>query len=271
VARFSETLIERSGYAAGGFADVYDAYRPQPPAAVLDILQLVAQVDRPRFVVDLGAGTGLSTRAWTDRADSVVGVEANRSMLERAQAATEANNVRYMEAFADATTLPSGRADIVTCAQAFHWMDPGPVLAEAARLLRAGGIFAAYDYDVPPVVHPDVDDAFAALFEARRAARNRLGLEAGASTWPKESHAERIRESGHFRYTRELVCHGWDKADARRIVGLADSIGGPLALFQASAPEVATAHARLTETADDVLGADIWPMVLCYRIRLGIV
>jgi SAM-dependent methyltransferase len=271
VARFSETLIERSGYAAGGFADVYDAYRPQPATAVLDLLQVVAQADRPRLVVDLGAGTGLSTRAWADRADSVIGVEANRSMLQRARTATEATNVRYVEAFADATTVPSGRADIVTSAQAFHWMDPGPVLAEAARVLRVGGIFAAYDYDVPPVVHPDVDDAFEALIGARRAARSRLGLEAGASTWQKESHADRIRESGHFRYTRELVCHGWDKADARRIVGLAESIGGPLALFQASAPELATAYARLTETADAVLGADVRPMVLCYRIRLGIV
>jgi SAM-dependent methyltransferase len=271
VARFSETLIGRSGYDARGFADVYDAHRPKPPGALLDILQLAAQVDRPRLVVDLGAGTGLSTRAWADRADSVVGVEANPSMVERARSSTDATNVRYVDAFADATGLPSGEADLVTCAQAFHWMDPSPVLREVARVLGPRGVFAAYDYDVPPVVHPDVDDAFGALFEARRAARSRLGLEAGASTWPKESHAERIRESGHFRYTRELVCHGWDEADARRIVGLAETIGGPPALFDGSAPEVATAYARLTETADDVLGADIRPMVLCYRIRLGIV
>ena len=270
MARFSETLIGRSGYERGGFADVYDAYRPRPAAAVLDILQLVAQVERPRVVVDLGAGTGLSTRVWGDRADRVVGVEANPSMLERARRATDAPNVRYVEAFADATGLPPGDADIATCAQAFHWMDPGPVLAEAARLLRPGGVFAAYDYDVPPVVHPDVDEAFSALFEARGAARSRLGLEAGATTWPKESHIDRIRESGHFRHAREVVCHGWDEADAARIVGLAKSIGGPLALFDGSAPEVAAAFAQLKQSAHDVLGADIRPMLLCYRIRLGI-
>jgi SAM-dependent methyltransferase len=270
VAGFSETLIERSGYERGGFADLYDAYRPRPAAAVLDILQLVAQVDRPRLVVDLGAGTGLSTRVWADRADRVVGVEANPSMLERARSATDAPTVRYVEAFADASGLPPRDADIVTCAQAFHWMDPWAVLAEAARLLRPGGVFAAYDYDVPPVVHPDVDEAFGALFEARGAARSRLGLQAGASRWPKESHVERIRDSGHFRHARELVCHGWGEADAARVVGLAESIGGPLALFDGSAPEVAAAFERLAKTADDVLRADTWPMVLCYRMRLGI-
>ena len=40
-------------------------------------------------------------------------------------------------------------------------MEPQPVLAEAARVLRSGGIFAAYDYDVPPVIHPVLDAVFA--------------------------------------------------------------------------------------------------------------
>ena len=270
MAGFSATLIQRSGYEAAGFADIYDANRPKPPAAVLDILQLLAQVERPRLVVDLGAGTGLSTRVWAERAERVVGVEANPRMLERARSATEAPNVRYVEGFADATGLPPRSSDIVTCAQAFHWMDPRLVLAEAALLLRPGGVFAAYDYDVPPVVHPEVDEAFGALFAARGAARSRLGLEAGATTWPKESHLERLRESGHFRFAREVVCHGWDETDAARIVGLAESIGGPLALFHGSAPEVGAAFDRLTTTAHDVLGAEIRPMVFCYRIRLGI-
>lgn len=270
MARFSQTLIERSGYERDGFAAVYDTYRPTPPAALLDLLQLVSQAERPRLVVDLGAGTGLSTRVWGVRADSVVGVEANRRMLERARAATEAPNVRFVEAFADTTGLPSGGADIVTCAQAFHWMEPQPVLAEAARLLRPGGIFAAYDYDVPPVVHPDVDDAFRALFEARKSARSRLRIEAGASRWPKERHLESIRESGRFRYTRELLCHGWDAADAARIVGLAKSIGA-FGLPGDSAPEVRDAFRQLQETAEDILGAHSRPMALCYRIRLGVV
>jgi SAM-dependent methyltransferase len=266
---FSRTLIGRSGYQREGFADVYDAHRPAPPAALLDILELLAQVERPRLVVDLGAGTGLSTRVWADRADEVIGVEANAAMLERARAAAAAN-VRYVGAFAAATGLDGGRADVVTCAQAFHWMEPGAVLAEAARLLRPGGVFAAYDYDVPPLVQPDVDAAFEAHFEARRAARGRLGIEAGANTWPKERHADQIRASGHFRFARELVCHGRGEANAARIVGLAESIGGPRALFGSAAPEVEESFLLLRETAARVLGDRNWPMFVCYRIRAGI-
>jgi SAM-dependent methyltransferase len=160
---FSQELIGRSGYLNEGFADVYDRYRPSPPSEVLDVLTVVAGVERPGLVVDLGCGTGLATRAWAERVDEVIGVEPNPRMLERARAATEQSNVRYVEAFGAETRLPDGRADLVTSFQSFHWMEPQPVLAEAARILRDGGVFAACDYDVPPFVEPEVDAAFSAL------------------------------------------------------------------------------------------------------------
>ena len=43
------------------------------------------------------------------------------------------------------------------------------MLTEAARMLRHGGVFAAYDYDVVPVIQPDVDAAFVAHVAARSA------------------------------------------------------------------------------------------------------
>jgi len=270
VGGFSEHLIERSGYAREGFAQVYDRYRPSPPAALLDLLTLVARIERPRLVVDLGSGTGLSTRVWSARAHEVVGVDANAAMVERAREVTDAPNVRYVNAFGAETGLAEGAADIVTCAQAFHWMEPAPVLAEAARILRRGGVFAAYDYDVPPIVEPEVDAAFEEHHQARGAARRRLGIEAGAARWWKDRHLERIRESGHFRFAREAVCHGWDGADAARMVGLAESIGGPRELFGGAAPEVAETFERLRGVAERVLGDHTWPMVVCYRVRLGI-
>jgi SAM-dependent methyltransferase len=270
VSEFSRTLIERSGYEEDGFAEVYDRHRPSPPAALLDILTLVARVERPRLVVDLGSGTGLSTRVWADRAEEVVGIEPNARMSEQARLVTRAPNVRYVDAFASETSLAAGSADVVTCSQAFHWMEPVAVLTEAARILRPGGVFAAYDYDVPPVVNPDVDGAFIAHFAARRAARARLMLVAGGDRWPKAQHLERVRDSGLFRLARELVCHGFDETDAARVAGMAESMGGPRALFSDDAPEVEATFTELARVAHDVLGDRTWPMVVCYRVRLGI-
>jgi SAM-dependent methyltransferase len=250
------------------FAEDYDRYRPRPPDALLDLLVRFAGVERPALVVDLGSGTGLSTRAWVGRAERVVGVEPDERM--RAVAEAHGGGAEYVAASASATGLPDGCADIVTCSQSLHWMEPEPTFAEVGRVLRPGGVFAAYDYDVPPLVQPDVDAAFDAHLATRGDARRRLGIEAGASTWPKERHVERIRASGHFRIAREAVCHGWAETDAEHLIGLAESIGGPRALFGDAAPEVVESFDALRKTAERVLGGRRWPMVLCYRLRVGI-
>jgi len=65
---FSRQAIRQSGYLRAGFADHYDEFRPSPPAVLLDALTRYAGPSAPRLVVDLGSGTGLSTRAWAARA-----------------------------------------------------------------------------------------------------------------------------------------------------------------------------------------------------------
>jgi SAM-dependent methyltransferase len=267
---FSQRLIERSGYQHEGFPEVYDRYRPSPPGTVLDVLSFLVGRARPRLAVDLGCGTGLATRTLAARAEAVIGIEPNPKMLAQARAATGPDDVRYLEGYGNETGLDGDSADLVTAWQAFHWMEPQPVLAEAARILRGGGVFAACDYDVPPLVEPEVDSAFTALLRARREARQRLGLPAGATSWPKELHLDQIQASGRFRYVREVVANGWWETDAERMVGLAESIGGPHELFGDAAPEVGETFDCLRETATRVLGNRTWRALLCYRIRAGI-
>jgi SAM-dependent methyltransferase len=233
---------------------------------LLDLLCQVAQAERPRLVVDLGCGTGLSTRAWADRAEEAVGVEASEAMHARAEAETRAANVRYVNAFADATGLRSGTADIVTCSQSFHWMEPGSTLAEVARILRPGGIFAAYDYDWPPVVHWEVEAAFEVLLDRL----GELREPSGRSSYEKQGHLGRIAESGHFRYTREVVFHGREQGSAERIVGMAMSLGPLTVLLESGVTEEELGLAQLREAANRVLGDRDVSMFMCYRARLGL-
>ena len=258
----SAELLELAGYTDPRFPPGYHAHRPSPPDALLDLLLLAAQVERAGVVVDLGSGTGLSTRAWAARADEVVGVEASAEMRGHAERATDAPNVRFVHAFADATGLPDGAADIVTCSQSFHWMEPEPTLAEAARILRPGGVFAAYDYDWPPVVHWEIELAFDDL-------RNAL-VPHRAGNLRKEGHLHLLRESGLFRYTREALVHSRDRGSAERLVGMAMSLGTLSVALDRGVSEATLGLEKLRETAERLLGDRDVSWFMCYRVRLGI-
>jgi SAM-dependent methyltransferase len=267
VDQWSEQLLRSSGYERTGFAAGFDSNRPAPPPVLLDILCLAAQVDSPRLVIDLGSGTGLSTRPWAERADQVIGVEASPEMRAQAEAATGADNVRFVQAYAQATGLPDGEADLVTCSQALHWMEPEPTFAEAARLLRPGGVFAAYDYDWPPVVNWEVESAFEEVLRRVRAGRRPDG---SPMRFSKEGHLDRIKGSGHFRYAREIVFHSRDRADAQRIVGMAFSLGPLTVLLGNGQSEEELGLAALREASERALGDRTVDIFVGYRIRLGV-
>jgi SAM-dependent methyltransferase len=233
-----------------------------------NLLCRLARVERPRLVVDVGSGTGLSTRAWADRADEVVGVEPNAEMRAAAEADTPSSNVRYVEGYSDDIALPDHSADVVTYSQSLHWMNPGPTFTEAARILRPGGVFAAYDYELPPSVDWEVDAAFEYfLLRVGKFRRERLSIPPAEKT----GHVPRMRESGLFRYVRELGVSAEDRADAGRVVGLALSLGPVGRLLDEGLSEDEIGLAGLRETADRVLGDRPSTWTLSYRVRLGVV
>jgi SAM-dependent methyltransferase len=266
VTEFSRDLIDSSGYERPGFAEGYDRNRPRPPTALLEWLCRYARVERPALVVDLGCGTGLSTRAWSGRAERVVGIEPNPAMLA---AADPAPGVEFREAFAQGTGLEDGCADIVTCSQSLHWMDPQPTFAEAARVLRPGGVFAAYDYDWPPVIDPEVDEAFDAYQGRRGELRRTRGIQRGGDRWLKSEHLNRMRDSGQFRFCRELLFHSVEEGDADRVAGFAYSLGLPVALDDEEL-ERELLVAELEEVARRVLGDRTVTFLFGYRVRVGV-
>jgi SAM-dependent methyltransferase len=258
--------VGRSVYSAEGFAEHYERFRPRPPEALLELLTQLAG-RRSRLVVDLGCGTGLSTRVWADRAESVVGVELNPAMLEVAEAATDAPNVSFRLASATETGLEDGCADLVTCSQALHWLPPDETFAEVARILRPGGVFAAYDCDWPPTVDPEVDACFEeALARASRVYAARSGLD---ELPPKGDHLARMRASGRFRYARETLVHGPDEGDAERLLGVLLSQGYVAWLLREGVGEAELGIDRVREAAARRLDGPR-PWWWSYRVRLGI-
>jgi SAM-dependent methyltransferase len=208
-------------------AGQYDAVRPRPPRDLIDVITQWAGVARPD-VVDLGAGTGLSALAWADQARTVTAVEpsagmravAERRIAEAAAPAGPGTATRFTvtDATAEATGLADGCADVVTASQAMHWFDPDRALPEIARLLRPGGVLAAYDCDWPPCIDWETGaawDRVAALVDQEHARRGRPALHRG------KDHLERIRRSALFRHAELIAVNGREQGDAGRLVAVA--------------------------------------------------
>lgn len=119
----------------GAIADTYDRLRPPPAEAAVDWLV----PDGCQVAVDLGAGTGLLTRALALRVPRVIAVEPDERM--RAVLAARSPGVEVRAGRGEAIPLPDASADGVFISSAWHWMDPEVALAEITRVLRDGGRF----------------------------------------------------------------------------------------------------------------------------------
>ncbi|MEU9581404.1 class I SAM-dependent methyltransferase [Streptomyces chilikensis] len=124
-------------------AAVYAAARPSYPPALFDAVEeLTGRPLTGARVVDVGAGTGISTTRLRARGARVVAVEPGDGMAaEFRRALPDAALVR-----GDGNRLPlaSATADLITYAQSWHWTDPAHAHPEAMRVLRPGGALALW-------------------------------------------------------------------------------------------------------------------------------
>jgi SAM-dependent methyltransferase len=254
-----------------GKAQSYDKARPTPPPVLLDLLTQLVKTPRPALVVDLGSGTGLSTAIWGGRAARVIGIEPNADMRREAQLKLEgqpyAAQVEYREGVAQQTGLPDGCADVVTAAQSFHWMEPTATLAEVARILKPGGIFAAYDYDWPPAINWELERLAQEMVGRLMGLIRERGLAGQVKMWPKDKHLENMRGYGYFRFTREVLLHHIEYGNADRYLemGQSNAFSGQ---FKFTDEELGLD--RLRQAAYEHIGSAPVPWYVSYRVRIGV-
>ena len=141
-------------------AGEYAAYRPTYPREAFETM--LEGLRRPVRAVDVGCGTGISSRLLAAAGAEVIGLDPNAAMLEQARAIGHAavRSIEYRLGDAEHTGLPSQSVDLALCAQSFHWFDAATALREFHRILREGGRLALL-WNVR-----DISDPFSAGYEA---------------------------------------------------------------------------------------------------------
>jgi SAM-dependent methyltransferase len=117
-------------------AEAYDRARPSYPADAVSWLVRSGHSS----VVELGAGTGKLTEMLVAAGHDVIATDPLPSMLLHLRNRVPA--ARIAVASAEHIPVATRSADVVVCAQSFHWFDHHLALPEIARVLRPGGVLA---------------------------------------------------------------------------------------------------------------------------------
>ncbi|GAB3377041.1 class I SAM-dependent methyltransferase [Azotobacter armeniacus] len=125
--------------AAAGYA----THRPSYPAALIDYLAGLAPATA--CALDCGCGTGQLSVLLAGRFARVVATDASAAQIANAEPHP---GVEYRIALAEDSGLPPASVDLVTVAQAAHWLDLERFYAEVRRVARPGAMLALISYGV---------------------------------------------------------------------------------------------------------------------------
>ncbi len=118
----------------------YVKYRPSYPSAAIDFLERECRLTQDSVIADIGSGTGIFSKLLLDQGFQVIGVEPGDAMRAAAEASLNANpHFTSVARKAEDTGLEESSIDLITIAQAFHWMDIPSFRAESQRILKPGG------------------------------------------------------------------------------------------------------------------------------------
>ena len=251
------------------YVSLYDKFRPEPPEALL--LQTLSYLGKEQadLVVDLGCGTGISTRVWSDYGKKIMGIEPSEAMLSIAREKTKEQHISYERGFAHKLSIDSNSAEIVTCSQSFHWMEPQSTLKEIDRVLKDNGVLVIYDVIWPPSVNYVYERAYLDLFDTVNKITKGLGEDI-AHRWDKTKHLKHVEQCQYFDYVKESYYHKSEKFNKEKFIGIALSQGGLEALLKRGFSEKETGITKFIQELESVNAAVDENLIYNYRVIFGV-
>ena len=140
-------------------APSYATCRPGYPDELF--AYLASLVQRRELAWDCAAGSGQASVGLASHFNHVVATDLSRSMLDQAPAH---GRIEYRQAPAEASGLATATVDLVTAAQALHWLNTSAFYAEAERVLVPGGILAVWTYGAQHLDEPALERELARFY-----------------------------------------------------------------------------------------------------------
>ncbi len=133
----------------------YAVYRPDYPGELAGLLAELPA--RPGTALDVGCGTGQLTVQLTPHFDQVIGVDSSASQIE---SATPAANIAYRVGEAEHLPIEDHSVDLVTVAQAAHWLNLEAFYPEVRRVAAPGAALALISYGICHFRDPELNELY---------------------------------------------------------------------------------------------------------------
>jgi SAM-dependent methyltransferase len=154
-------------------AELYDAARPDYPAALFDDLFSLTGLQEGDRALEIGCGTGKATREILERGVSVVCVELGARLADEARRNLAGLPVEVHVAPFETWEREPESFDLIFAATAWRWVDPEIRYEKAHSLLRPRGHLAFWSarHAFPDGFDPfftEIQDVYDALDESHR-------------------------------------------------------------------------------------------------------
>jgi SAM-dependent methyltransferase len=118
----------------------YVKYRPSYPEEIIPFLENKIHLTKDQRIADIGSDTGIFSELFLKNGYSVTGIEPNENMRKASEIKLgHYNGFTICNNTAEQTGLRNQSVDLITVAQAFHWMEPVRTKKEFLRILKPEG------------------------------------------------------------------------------------------------------------------------------------
>ena len=141
-------------------SDLYARYRPAYPQELYD--HILSFVDKKEAAWDCATGNGQAAVVLSKYFKKVFATDISAAQIDKA---IQKENIEYSVCAAESTPFAENTFDLVTVAQAYHWIKWNEFKKEVTRICKPGAVIAVWTYYQHRTGDEKVDKAVRDFYE----------------------------------------------------------------------------------------------------------
>jgi ubiquinone/menaquinone biosynthesis C-methylase UbiE len=141
-------------------SDLYARYRPTYPKELYEYI--LSFVKEKNTAWDCATGNGQAAVVLASHFKKVIATDISAAQIEKA---IKKENIEYSVCAAESTPFADNTFDLVTVAQAYHWIKWEEFRKEATRVCKPEAIMAIWTYNRNKLGDKKIDDAVYSFYE----------------------------------------------------------------------------------------------------------